>query len=62
MDQWTIFPGDWNNSMIFHHSLINELEVGERTEADDIYVGQALRHDVCTVSFMDNKERHTSST
>ena len=49
-------PGDWNDLMIFRHSLIHQLEVGERMEADDIYVGEAPRWIVCPASVTTTEE------
>jgi len=43
-------PGDWNDLEIFRSSLINQLETGERVEADNGYVGEAPKYVVCPAS------------
>ena len=43
-------PSDWNNLQIFCQSLLHELELGKRIEADDIYIGEAPTYVVCAVS------------
>ena len=43
-------PGDWNDLEIFRLNLKNQLEVGERIEADDGYVGEAPVFVVCPAS------------
>ena len=43
-------PGDWNDLVIFHKDLKYQLGVGERVEADNIYVGEAPMYVVCPAS------------
>jgi len=43
-------PGDWNDLEIFRLNLMNQLEVGERIEADNGYVGEAPVYVVCPAS------------
>ena len=43
-------PGDWNDLQIFRLNLMNQLEPGERIEADDGYVGEAPTSIVCPSS------------
>ena len=43
-------PGDWNDLEIFRLNLKNQLEAGERIEADDGYVGEAPQYVVCPAS------------
>ena len=57
MDQWSFFPGDWNDLMIFRYSLKQQLEVGEKIEADDIYIGEAPAHVICAKSCTTREEQ-----
>ena len=57
MDQWYVFPGDWTDSMIFRYLLKQELEIGEKIEADDIYIGEAPAHDICSASCTTREEQ-----
>ena len=50
-------PGDWNDLEIFRHSLLHELEVGERIAADDIYIGEAPTYVICAASCTTNEEK-----
>ena len=43
-------PGDWNDLSIFRQNLIHKLDVGEKVEADDIYVGEAPAYVNCPAS------------
>ena len=49
-------PGDWNDIEIFRLQLINQLEYGERVEADNGYVGEAPKFVVCPLSCITKNE------
>ena len=49
-------PGDWNDLEIFRLNLKNQLEAGERVEADNGYVGEAPKYVVCPASLMTKED------
>ena len=51
------FPGDWTDLLIFCYQLKQELEVGEKVEADDIYIGEAPAHVICAASCTTQEEQ-----
>lgn len=48
-------PGIWNDVKIFRNALKSMLELGERVEADDGYVGEAPRYVKCPRSIGQNE-------
>ena len=49
-------PGDWNDLQIFRLDLLNQLDPGERIEADNGYIGEAPRFIVCPASVTTTEE------
>ena len=43
-------PGIYNDIKIFRQALLSELDLGERVEADDGYIGEAPEHVKCPKS------------